>query len=342
MGRKPNNPGAIPNFRTRVNDNGTVRYYYDHGWADGKRILEPLGNDRQAALVKWAEIEGLRTSAAVDVRPTFAALVTEYRKKELPAKALSTRRLYDIILTRLQGTLGERALDDIRPADVAQIWQVTAEKRGVVTANRTKAVLSLTLNQARLWGLMTQANPCAGIRGRKETGRKGVLVSDELYDAVYKHADQPLRNAMDLADLTSQRPGDLLAVRRTDISNGYLRFSQAKTGNVVVIEVTGELKKLVDALQAWRGSEVDVSPYLLRDEKGHPLTRGQLRSRFDNARDKAKIDKADFQFRDLRARSVTRKAIESGLEEAQRLAGHTTPGMTAHYSRGARPVKPSR
>jgi hypothetical protein len=76
----------------------------------------------------------------------------------------------------------------------------------------------------------------------------------------------------------------------------------------------------------------------LRDEAGYPLSRGQLRSRFYKARELAKIPKEEFQFRDLRARSVTRKVIADGLEEGQRLAGHSGPGMTAHYSRGSRPV----
>ncbi|MCA8051991.1 hypothetical protein LGM95_36055, partial [Burkholderia arboris] len=70
--------------------------------------------------------------------------------------------------------------------------------------------------------------------------------------------------------------------------------------------------------------------------------KGKLRSRFDKARELAGIDKAKFQFRDLRARGVTHKTIDEGLEAGQRLAGHSGPGMTARYVRGTRPVKPSR
>ncbi|WP_269509352.1 hypothetical protein [Burkholderia sp. IMCC1007] len=97
------------------------------------------------------------------------------------------------------------------------------------------------------------------------------------------------------------------------------------------MQITGDLAALIERLLAWRGSKVDVSPYLLRDEEGYPLTKGMLRSRFDKARELAGIDKAKFQFRDLRARGVTHKTIDEGLEAGQRLAGHSGPSMTARY-----------
>ncbi|HEM7875204.1 MAG: integrase [Burkholderia contaminans] len=71
----------------------------------------------------------------------------------------------------------------------------------------------------------------------------------------------------------------------------------------------------------------------MRDQKGYPLWKGKLPSRFD---------KATFPFRDLRARGVTHKTNHEGLEVGQRLAGHSGPGVTARYVRGTRPVKPFR
>lgn len=342
MGRRAQTAGAIPRFRCRKNADGTLRFYYDHGHVDGRRILEPLGTNRVVALQRWAELEGSRVPASEAARHTFTMLHREYLRRELPQKSPATRRMYELFLARLAAVVGDRELDSLTPADVANIWQATAEKRGVVTANRTKAVLSLALNCARLWGMMTIANPCAGVRGKKEHGRKDVLIDDELYARVYAVADVPLRNAMDLADLCAQRPSDLLGLKRSNIVNGNLLYRARKTGNFVAIQITGELSALIERLLAWRGSKVDVSPFLLRDEDGYPLTKGQLRSRFDKAREKAGIDKAQFQFRDLRARGVTHKAMDEGLEAGQRLAGHSGPGMTAHYIRGARPVKPSR
>ncbi|CAG9259181.1 hypothetical protein BDI4_60100 [Burkholderia diffusa] len=189
--------------------------------------------------------------------------------------------------------------------------------------------------------VMPMPAPAAAIR-LPTSSTVDILIDDELYAAVYTVADQPLRNAMDLADLCAQRPSDVLRVQRSNIVRGNLIFRTQKTGAFVTVQITGDLAALIERLLAWRGSKVDVSPYLLRDEEGYPLTKGKLRSRFDKARERAGIDKAKFQFRDLRARGVTHKTIDEGLEAGQRLAGHSGPGMTARYVRGARPVKPSR
>jgi len=57
--------------------------------------------------------------------------------------------------------------------------------------------------------------------------------------------------------------------------------------------------------------------------RGHPLSRNQLRYRFDKARRLAGIAKADVQFRDLRAKAGTDKADSAGAaRQAQRQLGH--------------------
>ncbi|MFB7747917.1 hypothetical protein, partial [Streptomyces sp. NPDC056132] len=127
------------------------------------------------------------------------------------------RRMYDLFLSGPAAVIGDRELDTLAPGDVATIWRTTVEKRGVVTANRTKAGLSLVLNCGRLWGMMAIANPCAGVRRKKETGRRDALIDDELYAAVYAAPYQPLCNAMDLANLCVQRPSDILRMQRANI-----------------------------------------------------------------------------------------------------------------------------
>lgn len=96
-----------------------------------------------------------------------------------------------------------------------------------------------------------------------------------------------------------------------------------------------------------RATDQEVrSLYLLCDESGQALSQDKMRSRFDKAREAAAA-KAEsegnrdvaarlraIQFRDLRAKAGTDKAEESGdIREAQKQLGHTTVGMTEHYTR---------
>lgn len=72
------------------------------------------------------------------------------------------------------------------------------------------------------------------------------------------------------------------------------------------------------------------------DESGYPISAFALRSRFDKAREIAGIDKAHFQFRDLRAKAGTDKEESAGMEAAKSQLGHTSENMTRHYVRHRR------
>ncbi|KST72336.1 hypothetical protein WS76_28085 [Burkholderia humptydooensis] len=85
------------------------------------------------------------------------------------------------------------------------------------------------------------ANPCLGIKKYSESGRD-VYVEDDLFRKVYDHADQPTRDAMDLAYLTGQRPQDTLLHDERDIRDNFLHIDQGKTGKKLRMEVTGELR----------------------------------------------------------------------------------------------------
>jgi integrase len=58
-----------------------------------------------------------------------------------------------------------------------------------------------------------------------------------------------------------------------------------------------------------------------------------LRSRFDDARERAGVQKDLFQFRDYRAKVATEVDEAEGTRAAQALLGHTTESMTVTYIR---------
>jgi integrase len=141
---------------------------------------------------------------------------------------------------------------------------------------------------------------------------------------------------MDLALLTGQRPADVLKIQRTDIRDGALWILQNKTGARLGIEVTGELKAVIERINSRPRSAIGI--YLIQDESGQPLSYYAMRSRFDKARLLAKVS---FQFRDIRAKAAT----DTGdLAHSQKLLAHKNRDMTEHYVRGRQGerVKPLR
>lgn len=212
------------------------------------------------------------------------------------------------------------------------------DKRGQAAkarANREKALLSHIFNKAREWDYTDAPNPCQGVKGFKESGRDR-YVTDAEYGAVWEQADQTLRDAMDVALLTGQRPADVLKIKVVGIHDGALWIVQNKPGAKRAIELSGEPGQLVATING--RTYVRRSAFLIQDISGKPLSVLAMRSRFDKARTKAGVS---FQFRDIRAKAAT----DTGdLAHSQRLLEHRNREMTEHYVRqrvGER-VKPLR
>jgi integrase len=366
MGRRPTkNLNLPPRMRARER-RGTTWYYYDCGGKPRKET--PLGNDYTIAVTKWAELEGADTNISGII--TFKDAADTYLRKVLPSKAARTQteNLHELESLLKFFNTPPAPLENIQPIHIRQYmdWRIEQTKQrlqaqnvqrakdkkelipitgkeGQVRANREKALFSHIWNKAREWGLTDRANPCAGIKGYSEPGRD-IYVEDEVLDAVWRAADQALRDALDLAYLTGQRPQDLLEASELDIKAGALEFEQQKTGKKLRIQIIGELDALLKRIKARKEGYKVHTLALICTETGRPLTKSGYRARFDKARLAAakanpKLAEAigDFQFRDLRAKAGTDKAESSGdIRQAQKQLGHTTVTMTEHYTRDRR------
>jgi len=119
-----------------------------------------------------------------------------------------------------------------------------------------------------------------------------------------------------------------------DVRDGQLWVLQGKTKAKLRIEVTGELKALIDRIMARKSNHKVRSTRLIVTEDGTPMTVAMLRRRFDLAREAAGVAKSEFQMRDLRAKSGTDKAESTGdILQARDQLGHTTVVMTEQYIR---------
>lgn len=338
MGRKPTvNLNLPPRMRARARGN-KVHYYYDAGGKPRREI--PLGSDYALAVKKWTDLQV--DNPMPETLLTFRKVAERYVREVLPGKAPRTQADNMVELGFLYQFFDNppAMLDSIRPIHIRQYmdWRgKTVNSKGQtakVRANREKALFSHIWNMARDWGYTDLPNPCAGIKGYTEKGRKDIYIEETMFAAVHTAASQPLRDAMDLAYLTGQRPADVLKITETDIRDKVLYVTQSKTQTKLRMGVTGELSTLIERIMARKAGHKIRSLALIVDEDGQRLSHSTLRAHFDRARAAAGVDKAVFQFRDLRAKAATDKAESTGdIRQAQKQLGHTTVGMTEHYTR---------
>ena len=329
MGRHPSvNLNLPPRMRARQQKSGRTFYYYDTGAKPRKEI--PLGSDYVLAVQQWAKLN----LSPPPVLPTVAYAITRYLTSQEHARLSSgTQADYGYALDQLREHFGSAPLDQVRPTHVTQYL----EKRSAETRHRALrevSVLGMVYRFARAHDLTT-ADPVAPVKRGKLPGRKAIYIEDDVLQAVYDVACQPLRDALDLAYVIGQRPGDVLSLHEGAIKDGTLSLRQTKTGMPIRIAIDGALKEVIERILARKRTYAVRSLALLVDERGQRMTKAKLRGRFEKARDLVPAA-AHFQFRDLRAKAVTDMREASGIDAAKDLAGHASVVMTEHYTRNRR------
>lgn len=334
MGRKPTvNLNLPPHMRKRIF--GGKTYYYLRSTVDGKRKEVPLGSDFILALRKYAD---LNVIDAPHRCATFADVQKKYMTDAVPKLASSTARMYASDIKHLMASFQDAPLDQIKPMNIRMFLDDHADKP--TTANRCKRLFSTMWNQARGWGYTDLPNPCEGIRGHA-LAKRTVYITDAMYAAVYAQASAPLRDAMDLAYLTGQRPADTLRMTEHDIIDGHLIVTQAKTQQPLRIILAGKLAELVERIRARKATHKIVTGALLTNTNGKRLTAPVLRNHFDAARKAAAkaspaMKKAieGFHFYDLRAKAADDTSDMRGDQAASDLLGHDSVKTTQrHYLR---------
>lgn len=302
----------------------------------------PLGNNYEAALARWAEIhleapriagtlveafrgwESRGLAAREDGRPRSAETIAGYRK----------------CLAALQPVFGGARWEDVTLPTLRQYVQArTAKGR----ARQEMQVLSVVWGWARLEGMTTLPWPAAGMQKSGWMGQPGKRqreVSDEAFAALHKHADQTLRDALDIATATGLRVGDVLRLRLSDIRGGQLVSTAGKTGKRGEFDLAASavLQPIIDRRKAMRGPE---HLFLLAAGR-KPVTYRALAERFARARAAAALEVpecADLILRDMRKRA---SQLAGSLAEASTLLQHSSLSVTrAHYRQGDK-IKPVR
>lgn len=311
---------------------GVKAYFYYDQAPNVPRYIS-LGTDYLEAMRRWAELEQGNARAHARRLTTFGAVAQRYQADILPTKAPRTQADNLAELAHLLEFFGDGPLDKINPQHIRQYREWRTAK---VRANREIALFSHIWNCAREWGATDRPNPCAGVKRNREKGRDTYITDDE-YRAILAHAAPVLADAMELAYLTGQRPGDVLKLRETDIRDGCIEIRQGKTGAPMRITLSPQLAAVVARCKGRKSGTV-YSTALVTGACGKPIGKSWLATLWKRAKAAAGIER-DIQFRDLRAKAISDKEDDTDIRQAQALAGHSTVSMTEHYSRKRRGQK---
>lgn len=292
--------------------------YLRHGayWLVKRGKWTRLAADLPAALAEYARIVSHPAGG-------MPALIEETLPAILAGKRPATVKQYRIAARRLQEILAEFDPAQVKPVHVAQI-QTSFEATPAV-ANRTVTVLRMIFGRALKAGLI-ESNPCVGIEPLPIAARTREITWDE-YRAIYAQAGARLQCLMDLCLLTGQRIGDVLSIRRADLTEQGIAFRQQKTGKRLIVAWTPELRAAVERAKSLTGNVSALT--LFYGRAGQPPRYQIVYRQWQAACKLAGV--ADANLHDLRAMSGT-EADRQGVD-ATALLGHSDPKMTRRYLR---------
>ena len=342
MGRQHSKNHNLPNgmrarHRSRKNGKTITYYFYEVRENNGKRKEISLGKDYILAVQQWAKLEQSKIHA--HDRATYHTIATRYKAEILPqAKSHNTYISKKQHFKQLDSFFDNAPLDEIEPKHIRQYYDW--RRKTPAAANNEMSTFSDMWNYAREWGYTDRANPVQGVK-RFPIKRRDNYIENDLYQLVYSHAEQQIKDLMDIAYLTGQRPIDIVGLRRDNIQDGYLHIQQRKTKAKLRFEITGDLATIMSRRL------LNDKPFLFYNKFARPLTRANLTLWFHNLRQSLIAQYPDlsedlmrFQFRDLRAKSATDIFLSSTLTDAKEQLGHTSENMTRTYVRKAKPRQP--
>ncbi|MDD0974929.1 phage integrase Arm DNA-binding domain-containing protein [Pseudomonas fontis] len=325
---------------------GTYRYRRP---TDGKWFQ--FGTDRGNAIDAASQLNttflrGGDLVAAVlgEKKVTLAEFLDTYERHVLPPRELAkaTLELYAVRFKQIRAGLGQRPIDEITIRMVAEFLEPLTAR----ASNQARAILIDVLNHAAAKGLCPD-NPAASTIPRIEKKQRKRHTVEGLR-AIREKSPRWLQNAIDLALITAQRRGDILDMKFEDAREGYLYVIQNKTEKAsdagwLKIKITEQLS---DVLARCRDDL--LSPYLVhrrperkkkREGKDHwtKVDERFLTRAFKDARDTAgcysDLKEEEMPgFHEVRALSL--HLYKRAGKDGQKIAGHTTEGMTRNYQKG--------
>lgn len=306
---------------------GEVRtaYYLDNR---GEGIADtPLGTDYAAAIKRWGEL----VNSAPRIAGTIEEAFIRWERDELPGYAsATTRRNYGQSLKTMRPVFGPATWESVTVDVIADYLKRRSAK---VQANREKALLSVIWGKAREWGLTYRPFPAYKMRLKNRETAAEVEWTDEMFAAMYVHAEPFLRDAMDLISATGWRVRDAVKARLTDERGDWLVFEANKTGKKGKLYLRDPERQVVPALLERRAAMKGPEHIFILARGRLPVTERMLTDAWARARAKAAKDCPDVEGLMLRYVRKYAGQLCGSLAEAQELLQHGSAATTTRHYR---------
>lgn len=327
----------LPGFRTHVRKGREGQRWVSY-WLDmrgtGKPDI-PLGTDHAKAL---AEYHRLKTD-----RPRIAGTIEEafqrWERECLPEYAnATTRRNYAQSLKMMRPVFGPATWDSVRVSTIAEYLKRRTAK---TQANREKALLSVIWGCARTWEMTALPFPAYKMKLKNTERPARVDWEDEMFAAMYVHAEPFLRDAMDLISATGWRVRDALKARLTDVRGPWLLFDASKTDKDAKVRLDDPDRPTLANLIA-RRREVKAPHVFLLTRGNRIVTERMLTDAWARAREKAVKDCPECEGLLLRYVRKYAGQLTGSLAAAQELLQHGSAATTQRHYMGRAKLRPAR
>lgn len=282
---------SSPHFVRKRTKGGIVWYVY--AWRGGPQIERFEQTKRpKLASKEWVKIHHAEEASRRDRSKLVGGALTAFRRSTYWADlASSTQRTWGSALDRIEAKWGKVPLvlfDDPRMKAKIVAWRNTMASTPR-TADISVSVLSRFLEWATLDGLLA-VNVAKGVPTiHRSESRAPIIWTGADLEALKAVAQQPLRDAVDLAVLTGLRRADLVALRWDEVNDLAIYRTAAKRSRRKRFRVTiprlPQLDHLLTALRE-RERRPGVETVLV-NSFGKSWTGDGLNSSFYDARKKA-------------------------------------------------------
>lgn len=249
-------------------------------------------------------------------------------------------------VAKLKELWGDVEADKLTARMIGQ-WMNGGPTKGKIQRGKIVSVLATMYKYAVGEWFVVDSNPTRDLRMPKGNHRTR-YITDAEFEAVKSICSPRLRAAMDIALLTGQRQGDILALRwdRIDVHGNeaskfrpIIHIRQGKTGKRFGIIVSEALEEVL--VRCKRMPPALPRAYVLRNKDGERYSSAGFRSMAKRAITRALergLIKTHFTWHDLRAATAS---DHPDIEKAADLLGHQNSQMTRSvYDRSVRLVQP--